>query len=126
MTCPLGADTTVLTFEGREDIRDLCSEEEKRMEKMTQGSKQINDASVAAVFIWNKLFGIVSDVPLPISRWTRYFGMDKDGPCIVCLEVKKRSTICGNCVSVVCLDCDSKLEDARCPGCTLEMSSFDK
>lgn len=126
LTRPLATDIAVLTFERREDIQDLCREEEKRLEKMTQEPKQIMGESVAAIFIWNKMFGIVSDEPLPVSRWTRYFSMDKDGPCIVCLEVKKRRTICGNCVSVVCLDCDGKLEDARCPGCTLEMSSFEK
>lgn len=123
---PLVSNEHVLVFKTREDVRDLCREEEKRLEKMTGQPKQINDEHVAAIFIWNKMFGIISDEPLPETRWIRYFSMDKDGPCIICMEVKKKATICGNCVSVVCLECDEKLEDARCPGCTKEMSSLDK
>lgn len=46
MTCALATDSALLTVERREDIWDLCREEEKRLEKMTREPKQIIDASV--------------------------------------------------------------------------------
>lgn len=124
MTYPLSSDKAVLVFNTREDITDLCRQEEKRMEKLTGEPRVIDDTEVAAVFIWNKTFGIVSDEPRHTERWTRYFQMDTNAPCVACTETDKKRTVCGNCGCIVCLECTEKLDDERCPGCTLEMSSF--
>ena len=124
MTQSLLSDKDVLVFNTREDIEDLCRQEEKRISEMTGEYKTLNDNEIAAVFIWNKTFGIVSEIPRTVERWTRYFKMDKNSPCIACMDSGKKRTVCSNCVCIICLDCLRKIEDNKCPMCTLEMSSF--
>lgn len=115
----------VSVFESREDIHDICRIEEERLQKMTGDPKKIHDENVAAVFVYDNRFGLVPDEPYSCKRWSRYFNMDTDAPCIICLEKSKKKTICSNCTSVVCLSCDKKMEDDVCKGCTLVMGSFD-
>lgn len=121
MTHKTVSDKTVLIYNTKEDITDLCREEEKRMEKLTGEPTTIDDQSVAAVFFWNRTFGVVSDEPRSVGGWERYFKMDTNAPCIICMEAGKRRTVCGNCTSTVCIECDRRIEGGKCPGCTLEM-----
>jgi len=48
---PLAQENFVLMFETREDVRDLCREEEKRLEKIFGSPRRIDDENVAAIFI---------------------------------------------------------------------------
>lgn len=125
MTQTTRIDNAVFMFETRADITDLCRQEEKRMGELTGVPKHIDDTEVACIFILNNVFGIVSDIPISEARWRRYFKMDPNAPCMICDEVDKKRTVCGNCTVVVCLECDEKIESNACPGCKLEIGKFD-
>lgn len=114
----------LLLFRIREDVRHVCRMEEKRMEEITGEPKKINDECVAAVFIWEQRIGIVPDLKYPASRWVRYFQVDVNSPCLICMEKKEKLTMCSNCASIICLDCDTKIGTDVCPVCTRQLSSF--
>lgn len=114
----------LLLFRIRGDVRKLCREEEKRMEVITGEPKKINDGCVTAVFIWEQRVGIVPDLKYPASRWIRYFQVDVNSPCLICMEKKEKLTMCSNCASIICLDCDTKIGTDVCPICTRQLSSF--
>lgn len=116
----------VALFTTRSDVTNLCREEEKRLEKMTGQPHQIDDDKMAAVFVWNHTIGFVPDIPYSIHRWTRYFNSNVDAPCLICMESGKDRTMCSNCASIVCLDCDNRIETNVCPGCTKSMKTFRK
>jgi len=98
---PLAQENFVLIYETREDVRDLCREEEKRLEK-NLGS------------------------PRRIDAWIRRFGAKREGSCMVCLENTKRGIVCSNCVGVLCFECHNKLESPKCPVCTVELITYSR
>ena len=114
----------VSLFRSRNDVTKLCREEEKRMKKLTGEPKTIDDEHMIAVFAWNNTIGFVQDIVYPVSRWTRYFQADINSPCLICMENKIKRTMCSNCASIICLDCDTRIGTDICPVCTKQMSSF--
>jgi hypothetical protein len=114
----------VTVFTTRSDVVKLCRAEETRLEKMMGAPNKIDDDKMAAVFIWDQTVGVVPDIPYPIQRWTRYFNANIDAPCLVCMESGKKRTMCSNCASIVCLECDAKVGKKACLGCTRSMTTF--
>ena len=114
----------LLLFRIREDIDKLCREQEKRMEGFTREPKKIHEEFIAAVFIWNQMIDLVPDSKYPAERWTRYFQVDIYSPCLICTEKKKNVTMCTNCASIVCLECDKQIGTDVCPACRRQLSSF--
>jgi len=123
---PLAQENFVLIYETREDVRDLCREEEKRLEKIFGSPRRIDDEKVAAIFIWNQMFGIIQDVPIPVETWVRRFGTKEEGQCVVCLENTKSGMTCSNCISMLCFECHNKLESSKCPVCTIPLITYSR
>lgn len=114
-------DSTVFIYETREDIARLCRYQEKLLEKHTGKPRRIFDERCVAVFRWNRTFGMVSDQPLPETRWQRYFDMNPRAPCNICLDVNPKRTICGNCAFIVCFDCKERIHSDLCPCCRVKL-----
>lgn len=115
-------DKTVFIYKTREDIARLCRHQEKVLERHTGKPRKICDERFAAVFRWNRTFGVVSDKPLPEARWQRYFEMDPRAPCNICMDVKSKRTICGNCAFIVCFDCKERIDSDVCPCCRVKLN----
>lgn len=114
---PLSSKNLML-FKHREDITDICRLEEKRLEEMTGSPVTINEHAIEMLFLWNRSFHKIYKVPSTIERWERFFKMDTSKPCAICMEQSDKKTVCPNCTAIVCLDCDKKIEENRCPMCT--------
>ena len=114
----------LLLFRIREDITRLCREKERRVEEFTGEPSKIHDDCIVAVFIWNQMIDFVPDLKYSAKRWTRYFRVDIHSPCLICTEKKKNVTMCTNCASIICLECDTKIDREVCPSCRTQVSCF--
>lgn len=120
-SCSEDTDRMVFVYEKEEDIEKLCRRQEQVLEKATGRPVRIRHQKYIAVFIWNKTFGVVLRNPVSEEGWIRYFKMDPNASCAICMEYKPKRTICGNCTVVICSDCRSHIKKATCPCCTVKV-----
>lgn len=103
-------DKIVLIYEKREDIARLCRLQEKILRELTGRPVRIRDEKYVAIFRWNNTIGVVGKKPMSERGWVRYFNMDPNASCAICMEYKTDRTICANCTVVICIDCRNRIE----------------